>query len=345
MPDEHLSRFRHTHDYAPDRGAAERNTRRVIALTAAMMVVEILAGWKFQSMALLADGWHMGTHVAAFLITATAYAMARRLKQDQSFSFGTGKVDVLGGYTSAIILGIVAVLMAGESVIRFFRPLQIHYNESIAIGLVGLCVNIASALLLKHDHGPGHSHGHDHQHGKGGEDLNLKAENLTTLYIGYIRRLSPHFQAELALAIPPVAKTEGVGPATLGSVPYAGQVISTARWIAPTAFIEYNFFDEGTKFRPFIGVGINYTTFYDRDSTAAGNAASGGPTRLSLTSSTGPAATAGFTYKIAPHWDATASYSIARVNSNLEADTAGLIRTTSIKFGPQALILSIGYSF
>jgi len=175
MPDEHLSRYRHTHDYAPDRGAAERNTRRVIALTAAMMVVEILAGWRFHSMALLADGWHMGTHVAAFLITATAYTMARRLKQDQSFSFGTGKIDVLGGYTSAIILGIVAVLMAGESVIRFFRPLPIHYNESIAIGLVGLCVNIASALLLKHDHGPGHSHSHDHQHGKGGEDLNLKA--------------------------------------------------------------------------------------------------------------------------------------------------------------------------
>jgi outer membrane protein len=178
-----------------------------------------------------------------------------------------------------------------------------------------------------------------------GEDLNLKADNLSTLYIGYIRRLSPHFAAELALAIPPVAKTEGVGPASVGSVPYAGQVISTARWIAPTAFIEYNFFDEGTKFRPFIGVGINYTTFYDRDSTAAGNAASGGPTRLSLTSSVGPAATAGFTYRIAPHWDATASYSIARVNSNLEADTAGLIRTTSIKFGPQALILSVGYSF
>ncbi len=178
-----------------------------------------------------------------------------------------------------------------------------------------------------------------------GEDLNLKADNLTTLYIGYIRRLSPHFQAELALAIPPVAKTEGAGPATLGSTPYAGQVISTARWLAPTAFVEYNFFDEGTPFRPFIGVGVNYTTFYDRDSTAAGNAASGGPTKLSLTSSIGPAATAGFTYKIARHWDATASYSIARVNTNLEADTEGLIRTTSIKFGPQALVISIGYSF
>jgi outer membrane protein len=175
--------------------------------------------------------------------------------------------------------------------------------------------------------------------------VNLKADDVETLYIGYIRRLSPHFQAELAMGWPPVTKTEGAGPATLGSVPYAGQVISTARWFAPTLLVEYNFFDEGTKFRPFIGVGINYTTFYDRDSTPAGDAASGGPTRLSLTSSLGPAATAGFTYKMARRWDVTASYSISRVNTNLVADTAGLIRTTSIKFGPQALIISVGYSF
>lgn len=127
-------------------------------------------------MALLADGWHMSTHVAAFLITAITYAMARRYKADQSFSFGTGKIDVLGGYTSAIILGIVAVFMAVESVLRFFSPLAIHYKEAILIGLVGLCVNVASALLLKHDHGHGHSHGHDHGHSGGSdEDLNLKA--------------------------------------------------------------------------------------------------------------------------------------------------------------------------
>lgn len=160
---EHLSRFRKSHDHARDRGTAEKNTRRVIALTAVMMIVEILAGWKFHSMALLADGWHMGTHVAAFGITAVAYAMARRHRESSKFSFGTGKFDVLGGYTSALILGIVALFMAGESVQRFFSPLVINYNESIAIGLVGLCVNVASALMLKHDHGHGH------------EDLNLKA--------------------------------------------------------------------------------------------------------------------------------------------------------------------------
>ncbi len=162
-----LDRYRHSHDYAADRGGAEKNTRRVIALTAVMMVVEILAGWRFHSMALLADGWHMSTHVAAFLITATAYAMARRFKGDVSFSFGTGKIDVLGGYTSAIILGVVAAFMAGESILRFFSPLAVNYNESILIGIVGLGVNVASALLLKHDHGHGHAHGHGHGHSHG----------------------------------------------------------------------------------------------------------------------------------------------------------------------------------
>jgi cation diffusion facilitator family transporter len=161
------------HDFAPDRGMAERNTRRVIALTAVMMAVEVLAGWRFHSMALLADGWHMGTHVAAFLIAAMAYAMARRHKGDRSFSFGTGKIDVLGGYTSAVILGIVALFMAAESLQRLFEPLVINYNETIGIGLVGLCVNVASALLLKNDHGHGHSHGH--HHGEEPEDLNMKA--------------------------------------------------------------------------------------------------------------------------------------------------------------------------
>jgi cation diffusion facilitator family transporter len=161
---------------------AERNTRRVIALCAVMMVVEIVAGWWYHSMALLADGWHMGTHVAAFLIAAIAYAMARRHKGDRSFTFGTGKIDVLGGYTSAVVLGIVALLMVAESVLRLFEPISIHYTESIGIGLIGLCVNVASALLLKHDHGHGHGHSHghphhdhEHDHGLAGEDLNMKA--------------------------------------------------------------------------------------------------------------------------------------------------------------------------
>ena len=106
-----------------------------------------------------------------------------------------------------------------------------------------------------------------------------------------------------------------------------GQVIATARWLAPTLLLEYMFFSENSKWRPYIGAGVNYTTFYDRDSTAQGNAASGGPTKLSLTPSVGWAATAGLAYNI------------------LKADTAGVIRTTHISFGPQALVLSVGYSF
>src|SRR5476649_324251 len=121
MKKNHLTLGCQIHSDSPDRGTSERNTRRVIVLTAVMMVVEILAGWWYHSMALLADGWHMGTHVAAFLIAALAYAMARRHRGDRTFSFGTGKIDVLGGYTSAIILGLVALLMVLESVARLFK--------------------------------------------------------------------------------------------------------------------------------------------------------------------------------------------------------------------------------
>jgi len=175
--------------------------------------------------------------------------------------------------------------------------------------------------------------------------VNIDAKNVETVYFGYVRRLSTHFLAELALGYPPLTKTVGKGPATLGSVPYDGQVISTARWLAPTAFVEYIFFSDEAKLRPFIGVGVNYTSFYDRDSTAQGNAASGGPTRLSLTSSVGPAGTMGLAYNIANHWNAYASYSASQVKTKLRADTAGVIRTTHISFGPQALVLSVGYSF
>jgi outer membrane protein len=175
--------------------------------------------------------------------------------------------------------------------------------------------------------------------------VNIDAKDVQTLYLGYVRRLSPHFGVELAVGYPPLTKTTGRGPATLGSVPYDGQVISTARWLAPTVLLEYTFLSENSKLRPYIGVGVNYTTFYDRDSTAEGNAASGGPTKLSLTSSVGPAGTVGLAYNIVNHWNFYASYSASQVKTKLNADTAGVIRTTHISFGPQALVLSVGYSF
>jgi outer membrane protein len=174
---------------------------------------------------------------------------------------------------------------------------------------------------------------------------NIDAKNIETLYLAYVRRLSSDFDFEITTGYPPLQKTVGKGPATLGSVPYNGQVIATARWIAPTALLEYKFLSENSKLRPYIGIGVNYTTFYDRDSTAAGNAASGGPTKLSLTSSVGPAGTVGLGYNISGNWNLYASYSASRVNTHLVADTGGVIRTTDIKFGPQAAVIAVGYSF
>jgi len=182
-PDDY-SRWTHGHDFTGEFDAAEKNTRRVLYLTAAMMVVEIVGGLKLRSMALFADGWHMGTHVAAFAISAGAYWLARRHAGDERFSFGTGKIGVLGAYTSAIILGIVALYMFAESVTRLFRPEAIAFGQAIPIACLGLTVNIVSALLLKgghhhHDHGHDHHdhHGHDHDdhHEHGGDDLNLRA--------------------------------------------------------------------------------------------------------------------------------------------------------------------------
>jgi len=174
---------------------------------------------------------------------------------------------------------------------------------------------------------------------------NIDANNVETAYLAYVRTIIPHWDVELALGYPPLQKTVGKGPATLGSVPYNGQVIASARWIAPTLLLEYVFLEDSSKWRPFIGAGVNYTTFYDRNSTAAGDAASGGPTRISLTPSFGWAATAGVAYHIAGNWHAYASYSFSQVKTDLTADTAGVIRTTHINFAPQALVLSVGYSF
>lgn len=175
--------------------------------------------------------------------------------------------------------------------------------------------------------------------------VNFKAENLETLYVGAVRRITTNFVVELALGYPPLSKVEGKGLATLGSVPYNGQVVSSARWLSPTVLFEYVFFDDNAKLRPYFGVGVNYTAFYDRVNTAQGNEASGGPTKLSLTSSVGPAATVGLGYTFTSHWHAYASYSISRVNTRIDADTAGVERTTDIHFGPQALVVSGGYSF
>lgn len=157
------------HDFLHGHEQGERRVYTVLALTLVTMFVEIVAGLIFNSMALTADGWHMGTHAAAFGITIFAYRYARKHAKNPRFSFGTGKVSVLGGFASAVALGVVALLMAAESIHRIIEPQEIRFNEAILVAVIGLVVNLVSALLLKGDHH--HHHGHDHHHG----DHNLKA--------------------------------------------------------------------------------------------------------------------------------------------------------------------------
>ena len=188
MHTEDLSRWTHTHDFNPhgqEQKKAERGTRLVLALTVAAMLLEIGAGWWTGSMALLADGWHMSSHVLAIGLSAFAYAAARRLAKDTRFAFGTWKIEVLAGFASAILLAGVAALMVAGSLERLLAPQPIRYAEAIAVALLGLAVNVASAFILGgahdhghahgHSHGHGHSHSHAHGHDHGHEDLNLKA--------------------------------------------------------------------------------------------------------------------------------------------------------------------------
>lgn len=173
---------RHSHAFDPGNPLAERNTRRATILTLAMMVVEIAGGWWFNSMAVLADGWHMSSHALALGLSVFAYACARRYADDRRFAFGTWKIEILGGYTSAILLLGVAALMACQSVERLFRPSAIHYQQAIAIAVVGLAVNLVCAWWLRDHHHHGHDHAHEHAHDHGHahhhHDLNQRSAYL-----------------------------------------------------------------------------------------------------------------------------------------------------------------------
>jgi cation diffusion facilitator family transporter len=179
---EDLSDRIHDHVFDASSHAAERGTRAVMWITLAMMVVEILAGWWFNSMALLADGWHMSSHAVAIGLSAFAYATARRYAKDSRFAFGTWKIEVLGGFASAIFLLGVAALMAIGSVERIFSPQPIHYREAVVVAVVGLIVNVACAIILgrahDHDHGHDHHHGHDDAAHGHHHDLNLRSAYL-----------------------------------------------------------------------------------------------------------------------------------------------------------------------
>jgi len=162
---QNLESWQHSHDFAAIHEKGERRTTQVLILTAITMVIEIIAGVAFGSMALLADGWHMGTHVAAFMITIFAYKYARKHANNPEFTFGTGKVSVLGGFASAIALAVVALVMSVESIQRIINPQEIHFNEAIGVATLGLFVNIVCAFLLQ-----GHQDNKHHHH-----DHNLKA--------------------------------------------------------------------------------------------------------------------------------------------------------------------------
>ncbi|WP_281243968.1 CDF family Co(II)/Ni(II) efflux transporter DmeF [Dokdonella immobilis] len=172
----------HSHAFDEGNPLAERNTSRAMWLTIAMMVVEIGGGWLYNSMALLADGWHMSSHALALGLSAFAYSCARRYAKDRRFAFGTWKIEILAGYTSAILLLCVAGLMAFQSIERLITPLPIHYSQAIVLAAIGLAINLICAWLLRghHDHGPGSGHHHDHAHSHH-HDLNLRSAYLHVL--------------------------------------------------------------------------------------------------------------------------------------------------------------------
>lgn len=218
-----LSGWQHSHAFDPGNRAGERGTWIVVVITAITMVVEIVAGYVTGSMALLADGWHMSTHVVALSIAGMAYWLARRWSADDRFAFGTWKIEVLGAFTSALLLGVVALAMTWESIARLVHPEPIQFASALIVATIGLAVNLASALVLQgphahahagHGHGHedddhGHAHGHDHDHAHhdhpdhakrehhahdhhGHHDLNLKS--------AYVHVLADAFTSVLAIA-------------------------------------------------------------------------------------------------------------------------------------------------
>ncbi|MEO8465758.1 MAG: CDF family Co(II)/Ni(II) efflux transporter DmeF [Gammaproteobacteria bacterium] len=190
MQPDSLAAWRHEHAFGQDaKRPGERRTQIVIAITATMMIVEIVAGMLFGSMALLADGLHMASHAAALTINAFAYVYARRHARDANYSFGTGKINTLGGFTGAVLLAGFALVMAIESVQRLVVPLPIAFDQAIFVAVVGLIVNGVSMWILghEHDHGHGHTehhdHDHDHDHDHRSHEGGAHDHNLVSAYL------------------------------------------------------------------------------------------------------------------------------------------------------------------
>lgn len=196
--------MRHSHTFGQDQPrAGEKRTLIVVGITATMMVVEIAAGILYGSMALLADGLHMASHALALTLSWAAYVLARKYAHDDRFSFGTGKVNSLAAFTSALLLAVFATMMAWESLQRFLNPVEILFNQAIFVAVLGLIVNGASVFILgiKHDHGQEHRHSH-HEHDHHHEDHNLRA--------AYFHVLADALTSILAIAALLAAKFYGL---------------------------------------------------------------------------------------------------------------------------------------
>ncbi len=184
---QNLEKWQHHHDFTFIHEKGERRTLLVLVITALTMVIEIAAGTIFGSMALLADGWHMGTHTAAFAITIMAYRYSKRHENNRDFTFGTGKVSVLGGFASAIALAVIALIMGFESIHRFFEASHIRFNEAICVAILGLLVNLLCAALLHIGHAHFLEHAPDaadhrhHDHNLKGAYLHVLADALTSV--------------------------------------------------------------------------------------------------------------------------------------------------------------------
>ncbi len=179
-----LYKWQHRHCFEQPDAQSERNTMRVILLTLSMMVIEIVTGLVFGSMALLADGWHMGTHAGALGIAAFAYRFARRNADNPDYSFGTGKVGVLGGFASAVVLLMIALFMGFESAERILSPVSIRFNAAIGVALLGLLVNVVSAFILEdgdHDHDGDHRMHEHHDHNLRAAYLHVIADAMTSV--------------------------------------------------------------------------------------------------------------------------------------------------------------------
>jgi cation diffusion facilitator family transporter len=208
-----IDQWTHDHNFLGSRhDRHERRTWFVVALTATMMVSEIVVGWFSGSMALLADGWHMATHAAALGIAALSYLFARRQAGNSYFTFGTGKFGDLAAFSSAIILVMIAIQIAYESAVRLFHPVQIAYGEAIAVAALGLIVNIVSAWLLRddHDHHHGHGHDHDHSHAHGHQ---YRDNNLRAAYVHVIADAATSILAIAALLVGMYAQWAWADPA------------------------------------------------------------------------------------------------------------------------------------